>query len=130
MNPARPSDGPRAVLGALLLRVRAEDPLPVAARRVLRRHFERMLLHEAEVRAQDGAEPVHDMRVATRRLRAALRVFDDALPARESGTLARQLKWIAGALGRVRDLDVQWLRLEEDASDLPEGLAPALLAYR
>lgn len=55
------------------------------------------------------------MRVATRRLRAAMDLFADALPARAT-ELRQELKWLAGALGRVRDLDVQLERVAQMAT--------------
>lgn len=50
----------------------------------------------------DDAEYIHQMRVALRRLRSALRVFKPA----DSGHLAEEIKWLAGALGEARDWDV------------------------
>jgi len=78
--------------------------------------------------AHAGEDPmhVHQMRVATRRMRAALRLFADVLPA-EAGTLNDELKWIAGQLGAARDLDVQVRRLRETAAEL--GLSDALVPY-
>jgi CHAD domain-containing protein len=46
------------------------------------------------------------MRVATRRLRAAIDLFADVLPVR-ARAFRDELGWAAGVLGRVRDLDVQ-----------------------
>src|SRR5579859_3063013 len=68
--------------------------------------------------AQLGADPehVHDARVATRRMRAALRLFEDVLP--NIAGLDDELRWIASQLGNVRDLDVQLKRLPETAHDL------------
>jgi CHAD domain-containing protein len=62
-------------------------------------------------------EEIHQARVASRRLRAALRVFEDALP-ESIRTLSPELKWIAGLLGGVRDLDVQVRRLQKTAAEL------------
>jgi CHAD domain-containing protein len=78
--------------------------------------------------AREGEDPlhVHQMRVATRRMRAALRLFADVLPA-EAGSLNDELKWIAGQLGAARDLDVQVRRLRETAAEL--GLSEALVPY-
>jgi CHAD domain-containing protein len=78
--------------------------------------------------AREGQDPlhVHQMRVATRRMRAALRLFADVLPAEASG-LNDELKWIAGQLGAARDLDVQVRRLRETAAEL--GLSEALVPY-
>jgi CHAD domain-containing protein len=73
---------------------------------VLRRHFGAFLAHEPGTRLGDDPEELHDMRVAARRLRAAMRLFAAALPARVP-RLRQELRWVAAALGEVRDLDVQ-----------------------
>lgn len=79
---------------------------------VMRRQFEAMLAQEPGSRLGEDPEAVHDMRVAGRRLRAALSLFRDALPAR-AGRLRVELGWVAGGLGAVRDLDVQLEQLGE-----------------
>jgi CHAD domain-containing protein len=56
-------------------------------------------------------EHVHKMRVATRRLRAALRAFAACFARRTLERLLVGLRWLADALGAVRDLDVQLLEL-------------------
>src|SRR6266699_3130798 len=78
--------------------------------------------------AREGEDPlhVHQMRVATRRMRAALRLFADVQPA-EAGGLNDELNWIAGQLGAARDLDVQVRRLREAAAEL--GLSEVLVPY-
>lgn len=73
---------------------------------VLRRQFAVMRSHEPGTRLGEDAEELHDMRVATRRLRAAMKLFEDVLPER-SRWLREELRHFAGALGDVRDLDVQ-----------------------
>jgi len=77
---------------------------------ILRCYFAGFLRHEPGTRLGEDPEELHDMRVATRRMRAAMSIFKPALPPRFF-TLRDELKWIAGALGTVRDLDVQmeWL---------------------
>ncbi len=57
----------------------ATDTMAAAAVKTLRFHFERMLAHEEGTRSGDDPEDLHDMRVATRRMRAALRVFEGHL---------------------------------------------------
>jgi inorganic triphosphatase YgiF len=69
---------------------------------ILRRHFAAMMAHEPGVRLGEDPEELHDMRVATRRLRAALKLYSDALPKR-SERYERDLRWVGGALGEVRD---------------------------
>jgi len=86
---------------------------------VLRRNLAAMLAHEAGTRLGEDAEELHDMRVATRRMRAALSLFKDALPIRAQH-VRDELGWLGGVLGAVRDLDVQLERLEEWARELPE----------
>jgi CHAD domain-containing protein len=49
---------------------------------------------------------VHQMRVGVRRLRAAIWVFSDLLRCQQTETIKQDLKWLAGKLGPVRDLDV------------------------
>jgi CHAD domain-containing protein len=51
-------------------------------------------------------ERVHDMRVASRRLRAALEIFAPCFPKREHRQLLKEVKDLADALGERRDRDV------------------------
>jgi CHAD domain-containing protein len=51
-------------------------------------------------------ERVHDMRVATRRLRAALEIFEPCFPAKPYGEALAEVKRLADALGERRDRDV------------------------
>ncbi|CAN5126777.1 hypothetical protein BH24ACT19_BH24ACT19_04300 [soil metagenome] len=93
-------------------RIDASLSLGELAFAVLRRQFATMRAYEAGSRLGEDPEEVHDMRVATRRMRAAIKLFQDALP--ERARWARdELKWVAGALGGVRDLDVQLEQIEE-----------------
>ena len=82
-----------------------DDSAPTAARVVLRFHLQRFREHEAGARAGD-VEGVHQLRVATRRLRAALRLFAPMLPRTFAGGVRRDLAWVAAAIGEVRDLHV------------------------
>jgi adenylate cyclase len=56
--------------------------------------------------SSDDPEYVHQMRVATRRLRAALRLFRPALPAGFEEVLVAPLRELMSSLGQARDLDV------------------------
>lgn len=88
------------------LGVRAEDSMADAARKILRFHYERMLAREAGTRSGDDPEDLHDMRVATRRQRAALRLFIPYFKPKTIRPIRRALKELATHLGAVRDLDV------------------------
>jgi CHAD domain-containing protein len=54
----------------------------------------------------DGVEYIHQMRVALRRLRSALRLFKDWLPVGFVERVGPELKWLGTLLGNVRDYDV------------------------
>jgi CHAD domain-containing protein len=86
--------------------VQPNDPLSEAGRKVLRYHFAQMLLHEEGTRLGDDIEELHDMRVATRRMRAAFEVFSDAFTEKAIKTHLKGLRATGRNLGRVRDLDV------------------------
>lgn len=83
-----------------------DDPMAEAGRKVLHYHFERMLFHEPGVRTGEDIEHVHDMRVATRRMRSAFRLFAPFFDPKTVRPLVRGLRRTAQALGAVRDLDV------------------------
>lgn len=93
------------------------------ARAVVRRHLGAMLAHEAGTRLGEDIEELHDMRVATRRLRAALALFGEVLPV-GSSAVRDELKWLAQQLGRVRDLDVQLERFTAMAQHPDGGRSP------
>jgi CHAD domain-containing protein len=86
--------------------VTAEDLHAEAGRKVLRFHLARMLAREAGTRDGTNPEELHGMRVATRRMRAAWRVFGDAYRPDRTKAYRSRLRELAGLLGAVRDLDV------------------------
>ena len=73
---------------------------------VIRSQLRELFAREPGARLGEDPEELHDMRVATRRLRAAMDVFSSALPSR-AVAVREELRWIAAELGQVRDLDVQ-----------------------
>lgn len=98
----------------------------------IRANLAAMLAHEPGTRLGEDPEELHDMRVSTRRLRAVMGLFSDALPPRAT-FLRSELRWVAHALGAVRDLDVQLRDLEQmDAwcSEWPGDGSAALGALR
>jgi triphosphatase len=96
---------------------------------VLRTQFAEMQNHEPGTRLGEDPEELHDMRVPTRRMRAAMKVFEEALPERASW-LRDELRWVAHALGDVRDLDVQIERFQawqEEADEECSGFLDRIL---
>jgi triphosphatase len=86
--------------------IEPEATLGELAYAVLRRQLTVLRVKEPGTRLGEDPEELHDMRVATRRLRAALDLFVDVLPIR-ARNFRGELGWLAGVLGAVRDLDVQ-----------------------
>lgn len=102
---------------------------------VLRRQLAALQEHEPGTRLGEDPEEVHDMRVASRRLRAAIKLFSGVLPERALW-LEGDLRWLAGALGEVRDLDVEieelhaWAASERRDIDAFENLIEAVEEQR
>jgi CHAD domain-containing protein len=76
---------------------------------------------EPAVRA-DEYDAVHQMRVATRRLRATLRSFGQVVPRSDTGHLAGELKWLGGLLGTARDGEVLPAHLQASLRSIPVEL--------
>jgi CHAD domain-containing protein len=80
-----------------------------------------LLSYDARVRV-DEPDAVHQMRVATRRLRSALREFAELLEPAAIGNLDEELRWLAGVLGEVRDIEVLREGLLAELAGLPADL--------
>jgi triphosphatase len=109
--------------------IEVEAPIGRVALAVLRRHFAPLVAKEPGARLGDDNEELHDMRVASRRLRAALSLFADFLPP-SAAALRHDLKWVGRTLGAVRDLDVQLEELDGWLDELPEADRDVLAAVR
>ncbi|MEM6293597.1 MAG: CHAD domain-containing protein [Myxococcota bacterium] len=81
------------------------------ARAVCRQQLQLVRNYEPGTRIGLDTEHLHKMRVATRRLRTALRVFEDAFSGTERRAMNRGFRWLGRRLGAVRDLDVAVLAL-------------------
>ena len=81
--------------------------------------------------ALDWSDPegVHSMRVASRRLRSALRDFLPYLRKRGLTSVQKRLKKLADALGEVRDHDVAIMALEELEKKAPDNVSPTLKQF-
>lgn len=90
----------------------------------------RLLLHDPGTRLGSDPEDLHQLRVATRRLRAFLRAGRPLLEPAWAESLRAELGWLGRALGPARDLDVLVGRLERDIETLGRdaGQAQSLLA--
>jgi CHAD domain-containing protein len=91
----------------------AEDSYGAAAARIVAVRVQELADHAAGVLDVGDIERVHDMRVATRRLRAALEVFEPCFPRKRVRRSLRELEGLADALEQRRDRDVAIAVLEE-----------------
>lgn len=107
------------------------DPMFGFARHCLKTQLSALSALRPAPDALVGPEAVHQTRVCTRRIRAALRVFRDVLPADEAiATLKVELRWFARALGEVRDLDVHLAGLDAYLRDIPTPYRATLARFR
>ena len=98
--------------------VDAQTPLAEAAPALLRAKAKPLFALEDAARGGADMDAVHDMRVASRRLREAMRLFEPLYPPAEFKSWYRNIRSITRALGPVRDSDV--------FIDAFAGLAPVL----
>jgi CHAD domain-containing protein len=118
---ARPSDGRTKVTRVVSIEEHAAPQKGATLRELLvyqlRRQLDQLEAHDPGVRLGEYPEDVHRLRVATRRSRALIRATRSTLGDRLE-PLSAELKWLGGALGPVRDLDVLLGRLRREAAAL------------
>ena len=90
----------------------AEDSYADAAAKIVEVRAGELVEHAQGVLDTGDIERVHDMRVATRRLRAALEIFEPCFPEKAFGETLAAVKRLADALGERRDRDVAIVSLE------------------
>jgi CHAD domain-containing protein len=81
-------------------------------------------------RIGEDVEYLHQVRVASRRLRAALSTFRDCWPGKTSRKWRKQIRQCTGALGPARDTDVQALYIQRVLAELPEDRRPCRAGVR
>lgn len=97
------------------------ESLALAGRQVIAKHLLKLYAHLPGVLSGDDPHDIHQMRVATRRLRASLASTAPAYRAELVRTLYQRLRKLARALGEVRDRDVLLIRLRHAASTETEA---------
>jgi len=80
---------------------------------VVEEQVQKVIKQEKKVLKDENPEPLHQMRVGTRRLRTALQVFEPAIVL-PKGASGKQLRDVARILGKVRDFDVQIATLKDE----------------
>jgi CHAD domain-containing protein len=103
--------------------VAAHDPVNDVVAATLRQYTRLLMTYDVAVR-RGIDDAVHQMRVATRRLRSALRSFEPLLDKEWADSLASELQWLAGILGTARDAEVLRDRLAHAVTTLPAEAKP------
>ena len=118
-------DGRPKLFRALSLVAPSPEPPPASdvpvvdhVKWALARHVRWLLAHDPGTRLGREAESLHQMRVATRQLRAVLRATRPLLIPEWADSLRDELRWLGQLLGPARDLDVQLAYFREESATL------------
>lgn len=122
---AKEHDGRPKLFRALSLPGPIPEPPPAAdapvvdhVKRALARHVRWLLAHDPGARLGREPESLHQMRVATRQLRAVLRAARPLFVPEWADSLQDELRWLGQLLGPARDLDVQLAYFREESGAL------------
>lgn len=96
----------------------AEAPASEHLKSALAQHVGWLMAHDPGTRLSTEIESLHQMRVATRRLRAVLRTCRPILLPAWVTSLEQELRWLSEVLGPARDLDVQIAYFVEQSGSL------------
>jgi CHAD domain-containing protein len=103
----------------------SRDPVHVHLGYILRRQLETILSRDPGVRLGGDMEDVHQMRVATRRMRSVLRAARPLLKPEWETPLREKLGWLGRQLGEARDLDVQIAYFRDQSDSVKSRNRPA-----
>jgi CHAD domain-containing protein len=119
-------DGPAYAEG-----LRSGDPLFLLAQRIFRSELEALNANLRPRRELPLPQEIHQSRIALRRLRVALSVFRDFMPA-PIERFRVEFRWLAQALGEMRDLDVyeETLQGADGAGPLPAVVKRSIARLR
>ena len=111
--------------------ITAKDSIYEAGCKILGRQRYKMWANTEGTVSDLDPEYLHDLRVATRRARFALKLFRRFIDEAYRSEMTGELKWIASALGDVRDIDVftekvethfKRAEIEKEAASLIRGV--------
>jgi CHAD domain-containing protein len=122
---AEDHDGRPKLFHALSLVPSTPAPQPASdapaldhVRWALARHVRWLVAHDPGARLGKEPESLHQMRVATRQLRAVLRAALPLMIPEWVDSLRKELRWLGRLLGPARDLDVQLAYFRQESAAL------------
>lgn len=96
-----------------------DETLEACARQIIVNYFHEMMSYKEGAKEGIDIEFVHDMRVTSRRLRAAMDNFADCFPKRSPFKKHyKKIKAVTRTMGAVRDLDVLIVRFQNELANL------------
>ena len=100
------------------------------AHSVLERETAALAANRPNVPSSPAPEEIHQLRVAARRLRVALRLFGRMLPSKDAARFKTDLRWFASSLGDVRDLDVYTASIKAYVQAFPPERRGGISGYQ
>ncbi|MDE0010696.1 MAG: CHAD domain-containing protein [Candidatus Poribacteria bacterium] len=97
-----------------------DETLETCARQIIMGYFCQMMSYKEGAKDGTDIEFVHEMRVTSRRLRAAMDNFADCFPEKAFKKHYKRVKAITRTMGSVRDLDVLITRFQRELDTLSE----------
>ena len=97
-----------------------DETLETCARQIIMGYFSQMMSYKEGAKDGTDIEFVHEMRVTSRRLRAAMDNFADCFPEKPFKKHYKRVKAITRTMGAVRDLDVLITRFQRELDTLSE----------
>ena len=97
-----------------------DETLDACARQIIVNYFHEMMSYKEGAKKGTDIEFVHEMRVTSRRLRAAMDNFADCFPKKQFKKHYKKIKAITRTMGAVRDLDVLIVRFQNELTNLTE----------
>lgn len=128
--PELSATAPPSPPGGAVTLAAAGDAFIVFAYATLEREFAALLANRPPAERAPTPDGIHELRVAARRLRVALRLFGRMLPSKDVTRLRADLRWFAGSLGDVRDLDVYTQNFKSYCAALPPEQRSELDGYQ
>ena len=108
------------------------QPLGICLQKILRTRFNEMIAKEEGTLKGEDIEYLHDMRVASRRVQAVLKIFRAVFPKNMYNDEYAQVRLLIRSLGAIRDYDVFIEKLEKlrEISEAADNRAIDMLIVR
>ncbi|HYR03284.1 MAG TPA: CHAD domain-containing protein, partial [Syntrophobacteria bacterium] len=108
------------------MKIGSDTPLWLAARALLAMRQKEFFRRWQQVQEGFELEPIHDMRIASRRLREGLALFAPCYPAKAISRITRRVKGVTRLLGDMRNTDEALLYFTSRAGRFDAPTAAAL----